>query len=227
MSEEKIKFVNDFTFLGVTIDKNLTWKNQLDKISKKLSKTIGIMNRLKRFLPQKILITLYNSLCLPHLTYGSLAWGASNINNLIKIQKKAIRVICNTKYNAHTEPLFKNREILKLTDLIKLNELRFCYKFETGTLPKYFLTSYVTKNEEVHSNNASQLHLYRIPRVKNKLAKKNTKFRICNTYNNCPESIRSKIYTHSLKGFINYIKYYCLHNYRNECSIVGCYICNR
>ena len=58
----------------------------------------------------------------------ALAWGYEN-ERLTKLQKKSVRIITLSKYNAHTEPLFKKLKLLKLTDLLKLNELKFYYKF--------------------------------------------------------------------------------------------------
>ena len=42
-------------FLGVLIDENLTWKCHIDCVSKTLSRNIGIMNKLKYFIPGRIL----------------------------------------------------------------------------------------------------------------------------------------------------------------------------
>ena len=58
----QIECVDDFNFLGVIIDKNLTWKNHLNKVSDKIVRKIGIMNKLKFTLSQNILINIYNSL---------------------------------------------------------------------------------------------------------------------------------------------------------------------
>ena len=95
------------------------------------------MTKLKRFLPQSFLKTLYNSLILPHLTYGILTWG-SNPGRLNKLQKWAIRTINNSKYNSHTEPLFKKNNLLKLSDIYYLNALKFYFKYKRDMLPSYF-----------------------------------------------------------------------------------------
>ena len=54
--------VDEFNFLGITIDKHMTFKSHANKISAKIACTIGTMKRLKHFLPLSILKTLYNSL---------------------------------------------------------------------------------------------------------------------------------------------------------------------
>ena len=117
-----IERVTDFNCLGLTISDNLEWKNHGQKIANKCSRTIGILNKLKHILPASISLMLYNSLLLPQLNYCILAWG-HNCKRLIKLQKKALRVISIRKYNAHTDPLFKKNRILKLRHLLQLQEL--------------------------------------------------------------------------------------------------------
>ena len=62
-------------FLGVLIDENLTWKEDINCISLRISKSIGILNSLKYNLPLKILVNSYNSMILSHLTYINIVWG--------------------------------------------------------------------------------------------------------------------------------------------------------
>ena len=49
MQDIQIEFVKNFDFLGVILDENLSWRAHINSISKKLSKTIGVMNKLKNF----------------------------------------------------------------------------------------------------------------------------------------------------------------------------------
>ena len=62
----KLKRVNKTKFLGVIIDGNFTWKNHTDGITKTISRNIGMINKLKFFVPKRILRTLYCSLVLPY-----------------------------------------------------------------------------------------------------------------------------------------------------------------
>ena len=57
-------------FLGVIIDENLSWKNHIDAISKTISRNIGVINKVKYFMPERILYTLY---CTLYVIYGALA----------------------------------------------------------------------------------------------------------------------------------------------------------
>ena len=111
INSEKNEKVSEFNFLGLTIDENLSWKSHIQKISNKIARTLGIMCRLKKKLPAHVLRILYSSLILPHLQYSILAWGFK-MGRLEKLQKRAVRIISCSKYNSHTDPLFKNLNLL-------------------------------------------------------------------------------------------------------------------
>ena len=85
-------------------------------VTNKLSKIIGILHKLKYIFPKDILLTIYNSLFVPHINYGSLVWGTSQ-RRIGKLQKKAIRAITHSSFIAHTEPLLKNFNLLKAEDM--------------------------------------------------------------------------------------------------------------
>ena len=56
---------------------------------------------------------------LSHMTYGLLLWG-NRVEQVSKLKKKSIRLITGSEYLAHSEPLFKELELLKIEDLYKL-----------------------------------------------------------------------------------------------------------
>ena len=46
-----IEFVENFMFLGITINNKLNWNSHINKVRNKISKTVGILNKLRSFLP--------------------------------------------------------------------------------------------------------------------------------------------------------------------------------
>ena len=82
-----IERVKEFNFLGLSINENLTWSSHAKKISNKISRTIGIMNRLKRFLPLSALKLVYFSLINSHLQFCVATWGFDH-SRRNKLQKK-------------------------------------------------------------------------------------------------------------------------------------------
>ena len=96
--------VSSTKFLGVIIDENLTWKNHIDVISKTISRNIGMLTKLKHFVPENILYSLYCTLILPYINYGVLIWGntcKTYLDKIFKLQKWAIRTISNSHYRSH------------------------------------------------------------------------------------------------------------------------------
>ena len=136
----------------MVIDEHLNWKFLTDKIANKISKNIGVLNQLKHYSPIQTLRTLYCSMIQTHLNYGNLTWGIE-CNRLNKLQKRAIRTICLSKYNDHTEGLFKERKLLKFSDLFLLNFLKFFYKYNHKTLPECFRLFNFTSNAGQHGHN--------------------------------------------------------------------------
>ena len=87
INSEPIERVTELNFFGLTIDEQLSWSPHILKISNKLSRTLGIMNPLKRFLPESLLRRIYNSLILAYFQYSILTWGFG-IGSLEKLQKE-------------------------------------------------------------------------------------------------------------------------------------------
>ena len=81
-----LQFSDNFHFFELTFNKHLGWADHVNKLSNKICKFIGIMNKLKFQPPQTILLTIYNSLILSQLNYCLLAWGYES-KHLYKLQK--------------------------------------------------------------------------------------------------------------------------------------------
>ena len=104
INNTKIENVEYFNFLGIYLDKSICWKNHINMLTTKLSKIVGICNRLKSIYPEHVLLTIYNSLFVSQINYGLLLWG-TKLEPIFKIQKKAIRTLTNQTYIAHSERL--------------------------------------------------------------------------------------------------------------------------
>jgi hypothetical protein len=223
MNGHTIERVNEFNFLGITFDKHMSWNSHANKIASKIGKSIGVINRLKRFLPTYILRLLYNSLVLPHLQYGILVWGTHPHKRLIKLQKKAIRIISNSKFNSHTDPLFKYMNLLKLDDISTLHALKFYYNYNQNILPFYFKNLFSTN---IHSYSTRSQNTIIQPRILSTNGLKSIRHYVPTVLKITPSIIKDKIHTHSLPGFINYFKTYTIKNYPDKCSKQSCYICH-
>ena len=72
---DSLEMKNYFKYLGILIDKNLSWKIHIDNVATKLSKTVGLIAKLRHFVPQHTLLNIYCALILPYLSYGLIVSG--------------------------------------------------------------------------------------------------------------------------------------------------------
>ena len=133
---ENIKTTNTHTLLGITFDDNMTFRYHISYLIQKLSRIVALLYRVKDFMPSKVLKTLYDAHVLPHLQYCSPIWCSTYPTHLLplfRLQKKIIRIITNSDYFDHTEPLFKTTNILRIYDINRVQIAIYMYKLLQGT----------------------------------------------------------------------------------------------
>ena len=128
------EYIHEFNFLGLTPDSSLSFKFHLTKIGNKISRVIGLLHKLKHIFPPYLLRMIYNSLILPHMNYSLLVWGA-NCYSIELLQKKTVRVINFKSPLAHTEPILKGMNQLKLPDMYTCHLIKIYYKLHRNKLP--------------------------------------------------------------------------------------------
>ena len=109
--------------MGVELDEKLKFDINIGIICDKVARSIGVLYKIKPFVSIDTLISLYYSLIYPYLHYCNLVWGSASyiyLERLFLWQKRAVRIICNANYLAHTDPLFLRTKILKIFDIHKL-----------------------------------------------------------------------------------------------------------
>ena len=130
-------------FLGLLLDEHLSWRPQVLSVCNKIKKGIFALNQMKKFMSVDSLTMIYSTLISCHLNYCLELWGNSkSLEKIIKLQKRAIRIIYKESYRAHTEALFKRSGILKIDSLYKLKLLYFAYDSKHKLLPKSFNSFY-------------------------------------------------------------------------------------
>jgi len=142
-------------YLGILIDKNLSWKYHIDYVASKISRTIGIIARLRHFIPLSTLLTIYRSLVAPYLKYGVIAWGQAAKSNLLKIlilQKRALRLMHFFPNRDHILPLFISSNILPINLLYFETVLIFMHDVAHDSVPLNLKNLFRSSNQ-VHSYN--------------------------------------------------------------------------
>ena len=177
IANEIISEVNHTKFLGVILDNKLNWSHHISHVHNKVSKALGIILKARKVFNTITLLSLYNALILPYLTYCIHVWGNAYPTNLKKIailHKKVVRIISGSKPKTHSEPLFKMLGILNFKELFVYYIGMFMFKFTSNMLPKIFdMFTYVT---EVHSRLTRQSALLYIPLCHTKRSQMTTRY---------------------------------------------------
>ena len=225
INDTVIERVTEFNFLGLTINEFMNWNSHSSKISNKISRTLGVMNKLKRYLPFSALKLMYSSLILSHLQFAITSWGFE-WERLSKLQKRAIRIMTHSKYNAHTDPLFNSLKLLKIKDIFDVQCMKFWYKFVNNNVPTYFASMFRYNHElyEIQTRSHELLHLYpfRTSNAHNAL-----RHRIPELLCKFPTAVLEKARTHSIMSFASHVKFHLIDSNCSECMIPQCYICAR
>ena len=147
------------------------------------------MYRLKHMVPSEFFLTIYNGLIKPHILYGLKCWGF-NLERILKLQKKAMRIICS-----------------------------FCFDLINNNLPAYFINMFSLLQPVINHHNIRQKRNYSVARVKHVFAQKCMRFCIPDILNKSSSIITDKIKTHSRKGFSVYLKCFLVNAYNSLCLI--------
>jgi hypothetical protein len=226
IENKQIEYVDNFSLLGIIVDKNLNWSAHMTYIGKKISKTNCILMKLRHYLTKPTLKAIYNALINSHLNYGILCWGY-NSTHIQKLQKKSIRIICQCEYNAHTEPLFKQLYILKVSDILIRKLYKFYFKLYNHHIPKYYLqTQFLFIQSQSHSYNTRNA-IYTKPKISHKFTEFTLRYQLPSELNKKIDDILEKTKTHSEFGFSAYVKNYIISKYKTDCNIPNCYNCNK
>ena len=205
INDKKIERVSCFNFLGLTIDELMNLRSHSAKIANKISRTLGIKDRLKRYPPFSAMKLMYDSLILSHLQFGITWWGFER-NRIFKLQKRALRIMTNSKYNAHTEPLFKELVMLKVSDIFDAQCMKFWYKFVNKSLPEYLATMFTFNNElyQIETRGQNQLHLFPSRTIS---ARNVLRHRIPELLQKYPRAITQRTNTDSIESFVTMLKH--------------------
>ncbi|GFS06682.1 retrovirus-related Pol polyprotein from type-1 retrotransposable element R1 4 [Elysia marginata] len=105
------------TFLGITLDKRLTWKPHIQKINQKAIRRSQIMEKLygtKWGANSKILRQVYQGYIRPVMEYASPAWStaaASNLTSLSKTQNQNLRIVLGAIKSTPIKELHKQADM--------------------------------------------------------------------------------------------------------------------
>ena len=111
---ERVKFVR---FLGIVINENLSCKPHMELLQNKSRMYTGIVRKFQSYLNKKVLMMLFNSIIISHLSYCNLIWCNGNKTMLINLQRtvnKFVRLIFNLNRPDSAQTVMQHNSILSI-----------------------------------------------------------------------------------------------------------------
>ena len=215
INDKPLKQKQVIKYLGIMIDSELNWKSHISLICKKISKSIGILSKIRHYLLPNLLKMLYFSLIYPFLIYGVTVWGntyPSTIKPICILQKRAIRLITFSHYTEHTGPIFKELTLLKFTDIVFLQTALFMYELYNNSLPSVFDDKFqlVSKTHPYRTRFSSRCS-YKLPSFRTNYGKFNIQYSGPKTWNSIPSNIITQSFHKS--HFSYHLKCFLLRSY--------------
>ena len=134
--------------------------DQIDAIKLKLSKGIGLLAKIRHFVPRSVLRSLYFSFINPYIDYNLLNWGMATPTSLntigIKINK-AVRIISFKDSDHPSSPLYKELKILPLSKSLEFRQAKHMWKLINGFLPPCITSQFNFNTRTVFSVSYSRL----------------------------------------------------------------------
>ena len=192
ISGAELREVEEATFVGITIDRHLTWNSHIKSVNDCIRRKVGILFKLRHFVPKHILILLYKALIQPHITYGIEVWGSSyksHLNCIFYTQKMAVRAITFKPHRSHTNALFHDLKLLNVFKLHKLSICTFVFDLINERLP-HSLKHYCSMIQHEYSTRQKTGRQLRLPLFKTDQGKFSVSFVGSNFWNMLPTDLR-------------------------------------
>ena len=110
-------------YLGIHLTHTFTWNTYLLELISKLNRAVGLLSKIRHYVPKPLLETIYYSPFNSHLIYACQTWGQSkteHFDEIQSLQNKALRIINSLPNTVPVSKIYKTSKILKLFDYISL-----------------------------------------------------------------------------------------------------------
>lgn len=193
--------VTETKVLGIWVQENLKWDCHVKELEKKLSRACYALRVLNKSASKSTVIQAYYAYFHALLRYGVIFWGNSATSiKIFRMQKRAVRAICNLKKLETCKPHFIQLKIMTLPSLYIYECILFANEYllnQTGQL---------RQNKEIHTHNTRNKNNIHMSQCRTTLYQKSVSHITVQLYNCLPSDLKSQrqknVFKHKLKSFL-------------------------
>ena len=143
---EKLEWVNEYKYLGLILSNKMSYARHIDKVCTRVSQYTGVFYHLNKILPRNVLMLLYHSHIVPHISLHIEIWGAAPEQYISKLsikQNKLLRAILNVliingRPMYPTINMYRDLKVLTTKCIFKLQLFKFLLRMLKGSLPSFY-----------------------------------------------------------------------------------------
>ena len=204
-----VERVDNFKYLGVVFDPQLAWSNHIDQLTYNVSKRIGIIQRIKYYLPSSTLNLLVNALVMPLIDYCNSVWSNCNVqysNSLQILHNRLARILLSADSRTSVNDLMTKLSWNKLEQRWNDQLLITTFKCLQGNAPSYLSSNFLFSDSAHSMGTWSQtFQCLLLPLWKTNPGRRSFHFRAVNRWNKLSNYIRLNFSTMTTHIFLNAI----------------------
>ena len=146
-------YLDNLLASSITLDQDLAFDLQIEELNKKLVKRRGLFRQKGPYLKRHQREIYYSTIIKHVFLYGSLIWTScskENLQKLLRLQKRAARIILNAEKMATSVHLFNTLNWIPFYAESFVNRCTLAYKRLNGNTPEY-INDLPIKNSEIHN----------------------------------------------------------------------------
>jgi hypothetical protein len=166
MDNKEIEQVNHMNYLGITLTSNMSWNIQIEKMSSKASKRIGLLFKMKDKLPRSAKMKYYVSFIRPILEYGNVLYDnctAHESHTIELVQRRAALLCTGTFKRTPSNALLYEVGWEKLEIRRYKAKITLLYKIINGLTPPYLRNLIPPRINATTAHNLRNQTDFRIP----------------------------------------------------------------
>ena len=204
-----IERVEKFKYLGVLFDPQLSWDDHVNYLSSNISKRIGVISRVKYYLPSKTVNMLAQALAFPHFDYCSSVWSnisLYHINELQIVQNTLERSLLSADIRTPVNKMMKDLNWDKLTCRWEQQLLIQAFKCLKQIAPVYISSNFIfTSSTHSKCTRSQSQNSLVVPIWKTISGKRTFHYRASVLWNSLPPKLRVNLDVMSVNEFKNAI----------------------
>ena len=150
------------------MDSDLKWATQVNNVAVKLKRANGVLSKLRHYMPESILKSVYYAIFYSHLNYCCQIWGqivpnvsSTLLKRITTLQDTALRLMSFSNFRAHASPLYSYFDMLKFSKIVKLQNVLFLHDIFKGVTPSAVIDTFdidFTHAHKTHSCTLGQIN---------------------------------------------------------------------